>query len=43
VDVLRAVLESLREARGYLTGTEAEAVVELPGEVESEASVEEDG
>jgi hypothetical protein len=42
VDVLRAVLESLREARGYLTGTEVEAVVELPGEVESEAATAED-
>jgi hypothetical protein len=40
-DVLRAVLESLREARGYLTGQEVEAETELPGEVESEASEEE--
>jgi hypothetical protein len=37
-DVLRAVLESLREARGYLTGQEVEAERELPGEVESENS-----
>lgn len=37
-DILSAVLESMREARGYLTGQEAEAVVELPGEVESEPS-----
>lgn len=37
-DILSAVLESMREARGYLTGQEAEAVVELPGEVESESS-----
>lgn len=40
-DILRAVVESLREARGYLTGAEVEASVELPGEVESEASGEE--
>lgn len=39
-DMLRAVLESVREARGYLTGQEVEAEVELPGEVESEASEE---
>jgi len=39
-DILRAVLESLREARGYLTGEEVEAETELPGEVESEASEE---
>jgi len=39
-DMLRAVLESVREARGYLTGREVEAEVELPGEVESEASEE---
>jgi hypothetical protein len=39
-DVLRAVLESLREARGYLTGQEVEAERELPGEVESESSEE---
>lgn len=39
-DVLRAVLESLREARGYLTGQEVEAETELAGEVESEASEE---
>ena len=31
-DVLRAVLASMREARGYLTGQPAEADVELPGE-----------
>lgn len=37
-DILRAVVESLREARGYLTGAEVEAATELPGEVESEAS-----
>lgn len=37
-DILRAVLESLREARGYLTGQEVEAERELPGEVESESS-----
>jgi len=39
-DILRAVLESLREARGYLTGEEVEAERELPGEVESESSEE---
>lgn len=39
-DILRAVVESLREARGYLTGAEVEAATELPGEVESEASGE---
>ena len=39
-DILRAVLESLREARGYLTGEEVEADTELPGEVESETSGE---
>jgi hypothetical protein len=39
-DMLRAVLESVREARGYLTGREVEAETELPGEVESEASEE---
>ena len=37
-DVIRAVLESLGEARGYLTGEEVEASVELAGEVESETS-----
>jgi hypothetical protein len=37
-DILRSVLESLREARGYLTGQEVEAERELPGEVESESS-----
>ena len=31
-DVLRAVLASMREARGYLTGQPVEADVELPGE-----------
>ncbi len=31
-DVLRAVLSSMREARGYLTGQPVEADVELPGE-----------
>jgi hypothetical protein len=36
------VLESLREARGYLTGEEVEAETELPGEVESETSEIED-
>jgi hypothetical protein len=36
-DILRAVIESLREARGYLTGQEVEAVAELPTETESEA------
>jgi hypothetical protein len=41
-DILRAVLESLREARGYLTGEEVEAETELPGETESEASDMED-
>ena len=41
-DVIRAVLESLREARGYLTGEEVEASVELVGEVESETSDTED-
>ena len=41
-DILRAVLESLREARGYLTGEEVEAETELPGEVESETSEIED-
>ena len=39
-DMLRAVLESVREARGYLTGQEVEAETELPGEVESAASEE---
>ena len=39
-DMLRAVLESVREARGYLTGREVEAETELPGEVESAASEE---
>lgn len=39
-DMLRAVLASVREARGYLTGQEVEAETELPGEVESEASEE---
>jgi hypothetical protein len=39
-EILRAVVESLREARGYLTGAEVEAFVELVGEVESEASGE---
>jgi hypothetical protein len=39
-DILRSVLESLREARGYLTGQEVEAERELPGEVESESSEE---
>jgi hypothetical protein len=37
-DILRAVLESIREARGYLTGEEVEADTELPGEIESETS-----
>lgn len=41
-EVLRAVLESLAEAKGYLTGEDVEAMVELPGEeeeaVEAEAS-----
>ena len=41
-DILSAVLESMREARGYLTGDEVEAEVELPGEVESEPSGMED-
>ena len=31
-DILRAVLESLAEAKGYLTGEEVEAVTELAGE-----------
>jgi hypothetical protein len=33
-DILRAVLESLAEAKGYLTGEEVEAVTELAGEEE---------
>jgi hypothetical protein len=33
-EVLSAVLESMREARGYLTGEPVEASEELPGEVE---------
>lgn len=33
-EVLSAVLESMREARGYLTGAPVEASEELPGEVE---------
>jgi hypothetical protein len=33
-EVLSAVLESMREARGYLTGQDVEASVELPGEAE---------
>ena len=41
-DVIRAVLESLREARGYLTGEEVEASIELVGEVESGTSGMED-
>jgi len=40
-EVLRAVLESLAEAKGYLTGEEVEATVELPGE-EEEADDEEE-
>lgn len=39
-EVLRAVLESLAEARGYLTGNEVEAVEELPSEMDEEASDE---
>jgi hypothetical protein len=34
-DILRAVLESLAEAKGYLTGEEVEAVTELAGEEEA--------
>ena len=41
-DILRAVLESLAEAKGYLTGEEVEAVVELAGEEEEEEDVTED-
>lgn len=40
-EVLRAVLDSLAEAKGYLTGAEIEAVTELPGEeVETETETE---
>jgi hypothetical protein len=39
-DILRAVLESLAEAKGYLTGEEVEAMVELPGEEEDAVEVE---
>ena len=39
-DILRAVLESLAEAKGYLTGEEVEAVDELPGEEEDVAEEE---
>jgi len=39
-DILRAVLESLAEAKGYLTGEEVEAVTELPGEEEDAVEVE---
>ena len=39
-DILRAVLESLAEAKGYLTGEEVEAVTELPGEEEEEVEAE---
>jgi hypothetical protein len=39
-EVLRAVLESLAEAKGYLTGEEVEAVTELPGEEEDVAEDE---
>jgi hypothetical protein len=39
-DILRAVLESIAEAKGYLTGEEVEAVAELPGEEEEEVEDE---
>jgi len=39
-EVLRAVLESLAEAKGYLTGEEVEAVTELAGEEEDVAEEE---
>ena len=39
-DILRAVLESLAEAKGYLTGEEVEAVTELAGEEEDDAEDE---
>jgi hypothetical protein len=40
-DILRAVLESLAEAKGYLTGEEVEAVTELAGEEEEDAAEDE--
>ena len=39
-EVLRAVLDSLAEAKGYLTGEAVEAMVELPGEEEEAVEVE---
>lgn len=43
-EVLRAVLDSLAEAKGYLTGADVEAVTELPGEeVETETETETQG
>ena len=39
-DVLRAVMESLSEAKSYLTGSDVEAAVELPGEEEAVAETE---
>ena len=40
-NILRAVLESLAEAKGYLTGEEVEAVTELAGEEEEDDTEDE--
>jgi hypothetical protein len=39
-EVLRAVIDSLAEAKGYLTGSEVEAMTELPGEEEEAVETE---
>jgi hypothetical protein len=39
-EILRAVIESLAEAKGYLTGDDVEAMTELPGEEEEMVETE---
>ena len=39
-EVLRSVIDSLAEAKGYLTGSEVEAMTELPGEEEEAVETE---